>query len=200
MNTILYKYRGLTNLQFALDIFVKKRMFAASFESLNDPMEGHYVYEPDTLSRAQMREIYGGKRQLGVLSLSRTPSNMLMWSYYAESNSGMAVGVEITDKQAETVKIDYVDDLALEQDHPDVPKRILSKKLKPWSHEQEYRVFTRGSEYVSVRVKEVVFGLTTKSRTKELVTEVAKKFCPRVKIRTIVTNELERGILARIDA
>ena len=197
---MLYKYRGLSNLLFALDIFTKQRMFAAGFESLNDPMEGHYVYEAGALTRSQIRTIYGQKMELGILSLSKTPSNMLMWSYYAEANTGMAVGIEITDENAQTVPIDYVDELALEQGHPDVPMRILSKKLKPWSHEQEHRVFTRRSKYVTVRVKEVVFGLATNERAKELVTEVAKKFCPRVKIRTIRANELERGILARVDA
>jgi hypothetical protein len=197
---MLYKYRGLSNLLFALDIFTKQRLFAASFVSLNDPMEGHYVYEAGALTQSQIRKIYGQKMELGILSLSKTPSNMLMWSYYAEANTGMAVGVEITDENAQTVSIDYVDELALEQSHPDVPMRILSKKLKPWSHEQEHRVFTRGSKYVDVRVKEVVFGLATNELAKELVTEVAKKFCPRVKIRTIRARDLERGILARVDA
>jgi hypothetical protein len=168
---MLYKYRGLTNLQFALDIFINKRMFAASFESLNDPMEGHYVYDVGTLTPSEVRKIYSLKKQFGVLSLSRTPSNMLMWSYYAESNSGMAVGIEVADKATKTVTIDYVDDLMLEKNNDDVPMRILSKKLKPWAHEQECRVFTRGNDYVSVRVKEIVFGLTTNTTTKELILE-----------------------------
>ena len=109
---MLYKYRGLTNLQFALDIFVNQRLFAASFESLNDPMEGHYVYEPGTLTRSQIRSLYGRKKELGIVALSKTPSNMLMWSYYAESNSGMAVGVEIAKGSSETVPIEYVDELS----------------------------------------------------------------------------------------
>ena len=197
---MLYKYRGLTNFQFALDIFVNQRLFAASFESLNDPMEGHYVYEPGTLTRSQIRSLYGRKKELGIVALSKTPSNMLMWSYYAESNSGMAVGVEIAKGSSETVPIEYVDELTLEQDHPNIAMRVLSKKLKPWSHEQEYRVFTRGSDYVGVKIKEIVFGLTVNSRTKELVTKVATKFCPRVSIRTILADELERGIRPRVDA
>lgn len=195
---MLYKYRGFSNLLFALDIFVEQRLYAAGFETLNDPMEGHYVYEDGTLTQQQIDAIYGQKRQLSILSLSETPNNMLMWSYYAESNRGMVVGVEISDENAQIVPIDYVDELTLEKTHTDLPIRILSKKLKPWSHEQERRVFTRESSYVDVKVKEVIFGLNTDGPTKELVSEVAKKFCPGVKVRTILPQELERGLLARV--
>lgn len=196
---MLYKYRGLSNLRFALDIFVNQRLYAAGFESLNDPMEGHYVYEDGTLTKPQIRAIYGQKRELGILSLSETPNNMLMWSYYAESNQGMVVGVEISDQNVQIVPIDYVDELTLEKTHPNLPIRILSKKLKPWSHEQERRVFTRGAPYVDVKVKELIFGLNTDKHTKELVSDIAKKFCPCVKVRTILSDELERGLLAQVN-
>ena len=40
MNEILYKYRSLDNWKFVLDIFLNKRLYAASFYDMNDPMEG----------------------------------------------------------------------------------------------------------------------------------------------------------------
>ena len=102
--TLLYKYRGLSNLQFALDIFVNQRMFAARFDSLNDPMEGRYLYDRDSLTASQRDRIYGKKQRLRILSLSETASNMLMWSYYAEANTGMAVGVDVVDLSARRVR------------------------------------------------------------------------------------------------
>lgn len=59
-----YKYRDFSSLQFALDIFVNKRMFAASFETLNDPMEGSYLYEQGMLAQYQVDAIYGEKKSV----------------------------------------------------------------------------------------------------------------------------------------
>ena len=43
---ILYKYRSLTDWKFLIDILMNNQLFAAGFESLNDPMEGRY-YHPE---------------------------------------------------------------------------------------------------------------------------------------------------------
>ena len=44
---MFYKYRTLDNFQFVLDILVNKRLYAATFEEMNDPMEGFYTADPD---------------------------------------------------------------------------------------------------------------------------------------------------------
>ena len=44
---MLYKYRTLDDFQFVLDILVNKRLYAATFEEMNDPMEGFYTADPD---------------------------------------------------------------------------------------------------------------------------------------------------------
>ena len=80
---ILYKYRGFASLEFALDIFVHQRLYAANFQSLNDPMEGRFIYQKADLNHDQITEIRGEKARYNILSLSTTPFNMLMWSYYA---------------------------------------------------------------------------------------------------------------------
>lgn len=41
---MLYKYRGFNNFEFALDIFVNQRLYAATYKKLNDPMEGRFIY------------------------------------------------------------------------------------------------------------------------------------------------------------
>jgi hypothetical protein len=190
---VLYKYRGLSNLQFALDIFVNQRMFAAQFERLNDPMEGSYLYERGALTKTQIEEIYGRKSNYRLLSLSETHNNMLMWSYYADSHSGMVVGVEVTDPDADVVPMDYVESFDVELHHSDVAQRILSKKLKLWQHEREHRAFVRGRPFVQVEVKKVIFGVATSKDTKELVTSVAKRFCPGIRVTTIRREMLDKG-------
>ncbi|MES2490049.1 MAG: hypothetical protein V4607_09665 [Pseudomonadota bacterium] len=188
---MLYKYRSLSNMEFALDIFVRKRLYAAEFKSLNDPMEGSYTYESGTLRQWQVDAIFSQKNQYRLTALSETETNMLMWSYYADSHSGMAVGVEINDSAAELVPIEYVRDLGLEHDHDDVAKRILSKKFRLWRHEREQRVFVRDRSFVKVRVHELIFGVAAKKDTKDLVTKIAKKFCPEISVRTLERDELD---------
>jgi hypothetical protein len=44
--SVLYKYRSVENWKFLEDIFSNRRLFAATFRSLNDPMEG-LLYKHD---------------------------------------------------------------------------------------------------------------------------------------------------------
>lgn len=191
---ILYKYRSFENLEFALDIFVNKRLYAANFRSLNDPMEGRFIYTKGMLSKTDIKKIRGEKSEYKLLSLSETSTNMLMWSYYSEGHKGFVVGVKVNDSNATTDPVEYVDDLKLENNHDgDVAKRILTKKLKLWTHEKEHRVFTQGHQFISVDIKELVFGIHTEERHVELLSKIAKKFCPGIDIRTLTRSDLETG-------
>lgn len=187
---MLYKYRALSNLQFALDIFVNERLHAAAFKSLNDPMEGSYTYEPGALTPEQREAVLGQKNSYRLLALSETSNNILMWSYYGERHSGMVVGVEVVDPQAETIPIDYVHNLDIELEHDDVAKRILSKKYDLWCHEREHRVFVR-TPFVKVDVHELIFGVGTKPEVKKLVTSIALKFHPNLRVTQLNKNQLD---------
>ena len=189
---MLYKYRGLSNIQFALDIFVNERLHAAEFKRLNDPMEGSYTYEQGTLTQEQIDAIYNRKNEYRLLALSETFDNMLMWSYYAESHTGMVVGVEVVDPAADTVAINYVQNLNIEVDRGDVAKRILSRKYALWHHEREHRVFVHKS-FVKVKVHELIFGVGTKRDVKDLVRSIAKKFCPDIQVTTLRKDQLDRN-------
>ena len=140
----LYKYRGISNLEFALDIFVNKRLYAANFQSLNDPMEGRFIYARGMLDKDELKEIRGKKARYNLLSLSETPNNMLMWSYYSEGHNGFVVGVDVSDEYAEIEPVNYVDDLKIDKTQGEMAKSILTKKLKLWNHEKEHRVFKCG--------------------------------------------------------
>ena len=189
----LYKYRGFTNLEFALDIFVNQRLYAADFQSLNDPLEGRFIYSKGSLDRNDLRKIRGEKSEYKLVSLSETPNNMLMWSYYSEGHKGFVVGVELADNQADIEKVVYVENLNLDNTHDNPAKSILTKKLELWAHEKEHRAFKRNASFVSVKVKELIFGLYVDNGQKELVTNISKKFCPKIKVRQITRQELETG-------
>ena len=197
---LLYKYRGLANLQYALDIFVNGRMHAAEFTKLNDPMEGIYTYDPSQVSGQVVNSIWHSKASYRILSLSETPNNMLMWSYYAEAHTGMVVGV-IVSPEATVKPVEYVEHLAI--DTPpcaEVARDILSKKLKPWAHEKEQRAFIRNQDFISVEVRELIFGLKTNEPRKNLITKVAEKFCSNITVRTIALDEINKGTRGELDA
>lgn len=197
---MLYKYRSLSNLQFALDIIVNKRMFAAKFQDLNDPMEGVYKYHPEALNQQERNMISGNKNEYRLLSLSETLNNMLMWSYYAESHKGMIVCVSVTDPEAKVVPVEYVDDITIDMSREDVAKGILTKKFRLWEHEREHRAFVRGKSFIKVAVEELIFGVKANKDLKELITKIAKNCDPNIKVRTLRQDELHKGNRDAVDA
>ncbi len=190
---ILYKYRDFNNLEFALDIFINQRLYAANFKTLNDPMEGRFVYAKGMLNGVDLLDIRGSKAKYNILSLGHRPDNMLMWSYYSGGHSGFVVGVEIIEENVDVKPIQYVDELRLENVEEDPAKFILSQKLRLWEHEQEFRVFTNHNAFVKVKVKELIFGVKVDGNKKEMLTKIAQQFCPDIEVRTISSGQLNVG-------
>lgn len=194
---ILYKYRGLSSIEYALDMFVKKRLYAANFKDLNDPMEGRYVYTKGLLNNQQLKAIRGDKNRYNVLSLSQTCKNMLMWSYYAEGHSGFVVGVQVLGN-CKPGRVVY-DELVVDSGNAsgDIAKKILMQKLSLWEHEKEYRVLVPGQSFVRVRPKSLIFGLDAKKPhnriRRDLIEAVALKFCPTIKVSDITRGDLDTG-------
>jgi hypothetical protein len=155
-------------------------------------MEGQYQYITGTLDHWQREEIFGAKNGYRLVALSETHNNLLMWSYYAESHTGMVVGVEINQPDAETVPISYVDNLNIDLNHHNIAQGILSKKLQLWRHERERRVFIQ-QPFVRVNIRELYFGVGTPAPVKELVTAIAKRFCPGIHISTLTKDDLDYG-------
>lgn len=92
---------------------------------------------------------------VGVLSLSRTPWHVLMWSHYAEKHTGFVVefrepqefaaGVDGTDPRwLVTFPVNYVTDRPVidrwnELAHGDIESTFMAKSVE-WKYEQEERV------------------------------------------------------------
>ncbi|WP_196140644.1 hypothetical protein [Aliikangiella sp. G2MR2-5] len=91
---MLYKYRSLDNFQFILDILVNQRLYATSFDEMNDPMEGHYTH-----SNNMTPEIIGDfdryYKEIKICSLSKEKNEPLMWAHYADGARGIVIGVEL---------------------------------------------------------------------------------------------------------
>ncbi|WP_206675251.1 DUF2971 domain-containing protein [Mariprofundus sp. NF] len=157
---MLYKYRGIKEFRYFVDIVLNKRFYAAPYFDLNDPMEGHYLYNSGELDSDVRDLIKSQKEKLRICSLSKVADNELMWSHYAEGHRGVAIGVTVNESKHAVVPVDYDGPLQIERVgiHNATAQEILSHKLKVWSYEEEVRVFIRNKQYVDVKVEEVLLG------------------------------------------
>jgi len=89
--------------------------------------------------------------------------------------------------------VDYVDTLHIDSNAPNLARSILTKKLALWQHEKEYRVLKQYQPFVKVKVKQLIFGIHADERQKTLLSAIAKKFCPRIKIESLSRGALETG-------
>ncbi|KGY10795.1 hypothetical protein NM22_18960 [Vibrio tubiashii] len=95
INRTLFKYRECNDYSFK--IFDERELWFSKPESLNDPFDCQLDFEASlrhALSKVSMskldkvddiiKEASDYVKSIGILSLSRTKRNILMWSHYAE--------------------------------------------------------------------------------------------------------------------
>jgi hypothetical protein len=195
--SLLYKYRGLDPWEFLLDILVNQRLYAAPYQSLNDPMEGAFTYSHDNVSPSFIEQMINHKGQLGICSLSRSHNNTVMWSYYAAAHKGVVIGVSIEKTGQNIVEINDVSYVAENvftgfygSDVHSEARKILSKKLTAWRHEAEVRVFSN-SNFVPVTLVSVHLGYHMPESQKTLLRQLIKCINPAVKIEEMKREDLD---------
>lgn len=184
MSSILYKYRGIQNFRFFVDIIMKNRIYAAKYVDLNDPMEGQYYYNKGELDKSMLQRISSDKGNLRLCSLSRKKDNELMWSHYSEGHRGVAIGLIVNPIEYDIRPILYtgIHYLNGNQIQKDTPREILSHKLNVWSYEEEERVFVSDKFYVDVEVKEVITGRKMSPQDYSFVRELVERINPAIKV------------------
>ena len=198
---LLYKYRGLEPWPYLLDILINQRLHAAKFHQLNDPMEGIFYYGPDELTRTYIDSIVERKGALGICALSKVYNSTLMWSYYASAHQGIVLGVEID--PINTPGVYSIDDVkyvarskctARNGADPHIEaKRILSRKLTSWKHEEEVRVFAH-STYISITIRELYLGCKMDNSTRQMFRRLIQNILPDVDVHQMDINQLDRPI------
>lgn len=197
---ILYKYRGLEPWEFLLDILVNNRLYAAKFTSLNDPMEGIFIYSQDKESPSFIEQMIDHKAQLGICSLSKIHNSTLMWSYYAAAHQGVVFGVEVDTCAADVIstnKVTYSRNNIfkgfLGSDAATEAMKVLSKKLPPWRHEKEVRVFSKAA-YVPVTLKTAYLGCLMPEHRRLLLRRVIERLNPALVIHELRHEDLDRQL------
>jgi hypothetical protein len=96
----LYKYRTIESWSFLEDILSRRRLYAASFRSLNDPMEG-LLYEHDKdVSVKYRKAVRTASGRLNICSLCHSRDDTLLWSYYSGGHTGVAIGLNVLARQS----------------------------------------------------------------------------------------------------
>lgn len=147
-----YVYK-LINAAFGLSNIALKRIKVARFNELNDPFE---LLAVDCINRNIRAGIYAWKKKVeqseGLICFSKDWRNPVLWSHYADSHRGMALGFEVPDNLL--VEVNYVQNIptklsSLLKSEQDTPKHIINAELArlkhtkyyDWNYEKELRLF-----------------------------------------------------------
>jgi hypothetical protein len=109
---------------------------------------------------------------LGVLSLSRRPDSVLMWTHYAGEHTGVALGFSVLDDPAlffTPVNIQYQADLpslSFIRDGSNASNESLKRKAIDWKYEEEVRIYKSKPQAYPFNpqcLREVILGIRMKA-------------------------------------
>lgn len=180
-----YKFRDFKNYKYLLDIFLNQRLYASSFRNLNDNFEGQFF--SDAFADIKRYRLNPRKEDhLSICSFSENYSSHLMWSHYADGHRGIVIGFEIDESKFKIEKVNY-NGLSSFQDLPhkfDDLKKVFLNKIKDWSYEEENRIIIERQDFISIEIKEIIFGAETSNYDKLLITKLVEAINPKIKIDT----------------
>lgn len=156
---LAYKFRSISQLAYALDIILVRRLYCANWCDLNDPMEGYFTYHVSNKAWAQ--RIFPAKARYKVCSLSLDATSPLLWAHYAGAFDGLAVEVNVeSDADNVSYKASFPQlDAALKNKPTQFINTVLRSKLKVWEHEKEVRIIRRDQwYYLKKPVSRVIIG------------------------------------------
>jgi len=125
------------------EILKTNKFWCSKLWNLNDPMEG--VYRNSFFNSDDIFEMFTEKNNKIICSFSHITAlnNNLLWGYYANGFKGVAIEIEIN--EIEIKKMNYFNIQVFNQNLHNVDD-IITRKLKDWEHEQEYRFICDSSK------------------------------------------------------
>ena len=185
-----YKFRGISNLRWLIDIIMRQRLYAARYDELNDPMEGYFLFDKNTSK--EIRQFLAEKRKsTGICSLSKNYKNTLMWSFYAEDHKGVCIELAVTTNLWQPIKISYSNKLPTLSGDPDKFLNLLSCKSKHWEYEEEVRFIRtfdsvkkmNSSRFVSIYINKIYLGYKMAPKEVSYFTKLFGNLLPYLKDR-----------------
>lgn len=165
---LAYKFRSASQIEFVFDILLKRRVYCADWNRLNDPMEGMFATVHRNAERPFVQQAVMGirdaKRRYKIASLAGTFDCHLLWAHYAGGFDGVAIEVDLPDNDPAIRRVDYRGvfafvDLDNLQDEDRAARTILFSKYNEWSYEREIRILHDRDFYELERpVRRVIAG------------------------------------------
>jgi hypothetical protein len=159
----LYKFRSLATKK------EKERVYntlqtgefhLSNWKELNDPMEGVFYYITSSDNLEIIENLKFDKLKQRICSFSKTFYNLLLWSHYADGHKGIAIEIEIDRKNPNLNKVIYESKIPTFQDLSSIQAiEILTKKIKKWNYEKEYRFIDEVEKYIIGEIRTVYFGI-----------------------------------------
>jgi len=190
-----YKFRTVENLHFVIDIIFNKRLYCCPSKQLNDIREGDVRVGNDQGRETEIIE-FGDEvtkqiREMRVCSLTKSFDNHLLWAHYAGGYTGVAIEVELDDRDVTEVTYNdnfiFLSDLIGNFSAADAAKQILTRKYNAWNYEGEIRLVTKTDFYpLSRPISRIIVG----SRTNPALVSALYLICAHFEIK------LDRMVIA----
>jgi len=140
---------NLTTAEHAISNIVRHRIKISRIDDLNDPFEllAINVRDKELREAARLTRNQIAATQ-GVICFSKSWSNTVLWSHYADKHRGIALGFEVTDrflmpvqyeKSLKKIKIEQI--LSKTEADEEFGKILLATKFEDWRYEDECRVW-----------------------------------------------------------
>lgn len=203
----MYKYRSINPHAPDKDIsrilsILQGKLYFADWRDCNDPMEGYFQFYGDTKNAPDLDRIIKDKEPLKICSLSKTASNILMWSHYANSHQGVCIEIDCGDfsyseendrylrNGEETQNSLFIKQIKYERDiygifegnyHDKIATDILSRKIDIWKYEEEFRAFYKSTQGIEISVGKIT------------------KVIAGVRISADIMNQIKKNLPKNID-
>ena len=202
----VYKYRGLESFERDVETLMENRIYASTFDKLNDPFEGIFddqistmisfiekVFEADGNDvREKLKVITEYKSRLGVYSLSKSFENELLWAHYSDSHKGFCIEYELNGLKEKYLIPPLVNEL--EVDYKLSPQKIVPEDFKQlnlflrklfatkseeWEYEDEIRLLFDKSglkDYHPSTLTGIYFGAELEDKNRHILIDSLTNF------------------------
>lgn len=191
------KFMSLEHPERFWQIIVSNQLYAAEFQTLNDPMEGVFKrHENDE----QVQKILGPKSELRVCALSHEENlhNILMWSHYGHFHQGCCFEVSIDGDQPKPIEYNYDVQSAYHLSNADIYDLLL-RKFPMWEYEKEARCITK-EKFVKVEIHKIYFGYNceTYESYKDAIEKLGKRY-NNIEVIKLEAKELQEKYLQYLE-
>ena len=146
------------------------------------------LWHPDKLKRENEEQLKKWDSEIGLLSLSSIPTNILMWSHYSLNHQGFVVGLD-SNSLASDYNFDYIEPINYQEEYPlisgkdDTTIQFYKKfflKSEFWEYEKEWRISYNHIPNRVVRLKpktisKIIIGCKADLKTESQIIKNCKK-------------------------